>query len=50
MMVVMAVMVVAERRGEHENKAFSILNVIVPGMHTAVHTHMLCILILKVKS
>ena len=37
MMVVMAVMVVAERRGEHENKAFSILNVIVPG--TAVHTH-----------
>ena len=37
MMVVMAVMVVAERRGEHENKAFSILNVIVPG--TAVHIH-----------
>ena len=37
MMVVMAVMVVAERRGEHENKAFSILNVIVPG--TAVHVH-----------
>ena len=37
MMVVMAVMVVAERRGEHENKAFSILNVIVPG--TAVYTH-----------
>lgn len=43
MMVVMAVMVVAERRGEHENKAFSILNVIVPG--TAVHecTHTCCV-------